>query len=225
MPTLFLVPVPLGDPGDLSPRAARVLSSVDVVAAENPDRARQLAAAVGFDLPARVVPLLDSRSATLAEVVLELLAQGLNVALVSDAGSPLIADPGIRLVQGALEAGVDVQPLPGPNAALTALTASGLPAHRFVFLGFPSRTPGKRRRTLLRYADLPDTLILYEAPKRLVSLLQDMLELWGDRECCLARDLTQPSQLLWYGRVSEAMDWLEGLGKPRGEWVIVVAGA
>jgi 16S rRNA (cytidine1402-2'-O)-methyltransferase len=213
----------LGNPGDLSPRAVRTLGEVDVVFAEDTRTARRLFEAHGIDRPLR--SCFDANEGERAVEVAELLRAGQNVALISEAGTPAVSDPGFRLVRAAIEAGARVVPVPGPSAVLAALVASGLPTDRFLFLGFPPRKPGARRAFFERYAALPATLVVYESPHRVPETLSDLVAVFGpDRAACVARELTKTHEELIRGPLADlAARYADE--RPLGEVTLVVAGA
>ena len=220
--TLFVVATPIGNLGDLSPRAAEVLRLADVVVAEDTRRTRTLLTHVGAhpgDLLS--LPAFDEEG-RLGRVVAR-LAAGAAVALVTDAGTPGVSDPGSRLVEGAWGVGARVVPVPGPSAALAALSASGLAADRFLFAGFLPRKGGARAEALRWLAGVPATLVLFEAGNRASSTLADLQEALGDREAALARELTKLHEEIARGRLSELR--IRFPGDLRGEVTLVVAGA
>ncbi len=219
--TLHVVATPIGNLGDLSERAAEVLRAVDLVVAEDTRRTRTLLAHVGAH-PADLwsLPAFDEEG-RVARVV-ERLTGGASVALVTDAGTPGVSDPGTRLVAAAWDAGARVVPVPGPSAALTALSASGIPADRFLFAGFLPRKGGSRAATRAGRAGLPATLVLFEAGNRAGETLSDLEESLGDRQAALARELTKLHEEILRGRLSEIRARLGG--EARGEVTIVVAG-
>ena len=188
---LWIVATPLGNPGDLSPRAAEVLSGVDGVLAEDTRRTGLLLARLGIDVPA-FTSLHDHNEEARLPRVLAWLKEGRNLALVSDAGTPLLSDPGFRLVRACREEGIRVSPLPGPCAPIAALSASGLPPQPFAFLGFAPRKESERRAFFAPWADLPATLAFFERKDRLADTLQSALAVLGGREVCVARELTKP---------------------------------
>lgn len=187
--TLYLVGTPIGNLRDITLRALDVLSSVDVIACEDTRRSRILLEHHG--ITARLVSLPAFAEEERADGLVARLLGGEDVAMITDAGMPGISDPGEKLVRKAIEADVDVVPIPGPSAALAALAASGLPSDRFTFAGFLPRKGKARREALeaLRYA--PGTLILYESPRRLHATLVDLRQAWGERRACVARELTK----------------------------------
>ncbi len=187
---LWIAATPLGNPGDLSPRARAVLGQVDGILAEDTRRAGQLLARCGIEPPAFTSLHDHNEEARLAQV-LDWLRGGKNLALVSDAGTPLLSDPGYRLVRACREAGIAVSPLPGPSAPVAALSASGLPPQPFVFLGFPPRKSSEQEDFFRPYAQLPATLIFFERKDRLRDTLKTAFSLLGPREACIARELTK----------------------------------
>ena len=218
--TLHVVGTPIGNLADLSPRAREALGSADVIAAEDTRRTGRLLQAVG--LPKKpLLSVFEANERARVDDVMRLLRDGSDVALVTDGGMPLVSDPGYRLVQAALAGGAPVVAVPGPSAALCALAASGLPTDRFLVQGFPPRKPGPRRRLLAELAALPHTLVFFEAPPRVRSLLADVVDVLGDREIAVARELTKRFEEVWRG---PAAAFLAAGVEPRGEVTIVVAG-
>ncbi|MES9996251.1 16S rRNA (cytidine(1402)-2'-O)-methyltransferase [Desulfovibrio aminophilus] len=203
---LWVVATPLGNLGDLSPRARDVLASADMVLAEDTRRAGLLFQRLG--LPAKgFLSLYEHNEEARVEQVLAALAEGRNAALVSDAGTPLLSDPGYRLVRACRAAGLPVSPVPGPSAPIAALSACGLPPLPFVFLGFLPRKDGDIRRLLETYAALPATLVFFERKTRLSSTLALAAEVLGPREFCVARELTKEFEEFIQGRL-DALDAL-----------------
>jgi 16S rRNA (cytidine1402-2'-O)-methyltransferase len=221
---LVLVATPIGNLGDLAPRAVDELAGADVIVCEDTRRTRQLLTHAGVRGPRRIVANEHTEAAAAAQVV-ELLATGATVAVVTDAGTPGVSDPGERLVRAAIAAGHDVSAVPGPSAALAALVASGLPTDRFVVEGFlPRRGPARAGR-LDEIAGERRTTVLFEAPHRLAATLADLSAVCGaDRTVVLARELTKVHEELWRGRLGEALDHV-ARQEPRGEHVVVLAGA
>lgn len=181
---------PLGNPGDLSPRAQEALTRADCVLAEDTRRSGLLFASLGLKAR-RFMSFHDHNEDARIPAILEALEQGQNLALISDAGTPLLSDPGYRLVRACRERGLRVVPLPGPSAVLTALSACGLPPLPFVFLGFPPRKKGDQKAFFGQYAALPVTLVFFERKDRLRPTLEHLLELFGPREACVAREMTK----------------------------------
>jgi len=220
--TLYVVSTPIGDPDDLSPRAARCLAEVDVVAAEDTRVARTLLGRLG--LHKKLVSYHDHNEQARTPALLEELEAGRSVALVADKGTPLINDPGYRLVRAAAAAGVRVVPVPGPSATLAALVASGLPADRFTVVGFLPRRSGRRRAVLAELESLAGALIFFEAPHRIGAMLVDLADVLGDREAALARDLTKKDEDIRRGKLAALADAFSGDERIYGEFTVVVAG-
>lgn len=220
---LILVPTPIGNLGDFSSRAQDVLAEADYIAAEDTRVTARLLAA--FHLPEKsLISHHKYNERSREEYLLSLLREGNTVALVSDAGMPAISDPGESLVKAALAEGFPVSSLPGPNAALTALAASGLSTGHFYFEGFFPNGKAERKDRLRFVSDFPDTVILYEAPHRLVKTLEDLRsEGLGARRICLARELTKKYETYLYLTVEEALLHLKEEA-PRGEYVLVLEG-
>ena len=206
--TLWVVATPLGNLGDLSPRAGEVLELADVVLAEDTRRTGLLFARVGLPKP-RLMSLHEHNEQARIDTVLGLLHQGLRVAVVSDAGTPLIADPGYKVVRAVRTAGFPVVPVPGPAAPITALMACGLPPYPFTFLGFLPRKPGDIRKILTPFADLGMTLVFFERKSRVAVSLAVAFEVLGGREFCLARELTKEHEEFIHGRLGPEVDFPE----------------
>lgn len=221
--TLHVVAVPIGNPDDLSPRARATLAEVALVAAEDTRHFATLARHHG--IVTRAVSYHDHNEESRAGELLERLRAGDDVALVSDAGTPLVSDPGYRLVRAAIEADIEVTSVPGPSAVTTALAASGLPPHPFLFVGFLPRTAAARCAAFASVSHQEATLIAFEAPRRLLAALRDALRVLGDRPACLARNLTKPHERYLRGALSDLVRELEGEGDVRGESTLVIGGA
>ncbi len=223
MATLYLVSTPIGNLGDLSPRAAQVLTSADRILAEDTRRTRVLAQHVGAHAP--LVSLHAHNEAERTARVVAWLAAGETLALVSDAGTPLVSDPGSRLVKAVAAAGHAVVPVPGPSAVLAALVASGVPSDRFAFLGFPARRGKERARLLERVAGSEETVVLFESPQRAETLLADLARTCGqDREAAVARELTKIHEEILRGTLGELLTHVR-THPPRGEVTLVIAPA
>ena len=221
---LVLAATPIGQVGDAPPRLASELAGADVVAAEDTRRLRRLCRDLQVELTGRVVSYFEGNEQARTPVLLEALAAGERVLLVTDAGMPSVSDPGYRLVAAAVEAGVTVTAVPGPSAVLTALAVSGLPVDRFCFEGFLPRKAGERQRRLAGLATEERTLVFFESPHRTAATLAAMAEAFGaDREGAVCRELTKTHEEVRRGPVSELAAWAaDGV---RGEVTLVVAGA
>jgi len=217
--TLYLVATPIGNLEDITLRALRILREVDFVAAEDTRRTRKLLSHHG--IPARVISVHEHNERTRAPELVARLRAGQSVALVSDAGTPVLSDPGMEIVRFAAEAGVPVVAIPGASAFLTALAASGLPGAPVTFVGFLPASPSERQRTLERLRALPHTLVLYEGPHRLIKTLEAVREICGDRRLVVARELTKIHEELFRGTVGEAIEQFTA----RRPFTVVVAGA
>jgi len=218
--TLYVVATPIGNLEDVTLRALRVLADADLVLAEDTRRTRVLLDHHG--VKARPRSLHAHNEAGRVEEVLAELAAGARVALVSDAGTPLVSDPGHRLVRAAIAAGHDVVPVPGASAALAALVAAGLPEEPFAVLGFLPRKAGERARLLAAWRGRPETLVLFESPRRAGETLRALREALGEREACLARELTKLHEEVLRGTLSELAE--RCAGGLRGEVTLVVRG-
>jgi 16S rRNA (cytidine1402-2'-O)-methyltransferase len=221
--TLYVIATPLGNLEDLSPRAVRILREVSLVACEDTRRSGRLLAAHGLKTP--TTSFFEHNERWKGARILEALREGHDVALVSDAGTPGISDPGYRLVRDARNEGLPVVPVPGPSATIAALSVSGLPTDRFRFLGFLPARAGARRRALEELREDPDTLVFYESPVRVVAMLEDAVAALGDREAFLCREATKIHEEYRRGRISELLAALRQRERVRGEIVVVVAGA
>lgn len=219
--TLYLVPTPIGNLSDMTERAASILAHVDIIAAEDTRHTRILLDHLGIS--GRVVSYHEHNKKEAGPKLIEALEKGESVAQVSDAGMPVISDPGADLVKLALAADIPVVPLPGPNAALTALIASGLDARQFAFIGFLPRTTANRKDMLAMAGAIPFTIIFYEAPHRLKETLKYLRDALGDRKAVLARELTKKFETFRRGTLDEFLQAADEEA-PRGEYVILVEG-
>jgi 16S rRNA (cytidine1402-2'-O)-methyltransferase len=220
MGTLYLVATPIGNLGDLSPRAVRVMQAVSLIAAEDTRQTKKLL--THFDIHTALTSYYEHNKLTKLDAVLAALVQG-DVALVSDAGTPAINDPGYELVRAALQAGHAVCPIPGPSAPLAALAASGLPTDAFLYLGYLPRKSSDRKALVGQIVNLPYTLIFLESPHRLLAGLADLESGLGDRRVAVARELTKLHEQIWRGKLSTARTYFTE-NEPRGEFTLVVAG-
>jgi 16S rRNA (cytidine1402-2'-O)-methyltransferase len=216
------VGTPIGNLGDLSPRAAEILGSVDFVAAEDTRVTRKLLTHFGIKKP--LISYFEHNKWQRGDIILDRIETGENCALVSDAGMPAISDPGELLVRQAAQRGVPVAAVPGPSAVVTALAVSGLPTGRFTFEGFLSVSKKSRREHLEEVKHEQRTMVFYEAPHKLLTTLQDMLATWGDRELALVRELTKVHEEVRRTTLSEAVAYYTE-NPPRGEFVLVIRGA
>jgi 16S rRNA (cytidine1402-2'-O)-methyltransferase len=219
---LYVVGTPIGNLTDLSERARETLGSVDLVAAEDTRRTGRLLAHLGVKV--RMLSLFEGNERQRIDELLDRLREGERVALVSDAGMPAVSDPGFRLLRAAVDAGVQISVVPGPSAVTAALVVSGLPTDRWVFEGFLPRRPSERRERLRALAHDPRTVVLFESPLRVITLLRDVLVELGDRRAAVARELTKLHEEVVRGRVSEVLASLLD-SEPRGELVVVIEGA
>jgi len=220
--TLYIVSTPIGNLEDITFRAVRILSEVDLIAAEDTRHTRRLLQ--HYQILTPVTSFYKDNEHGKSKRLVDQLRTGQSVALVSDAGTPTISDPGYRLVVDALEAEVPVIPIPGVTACIVAASVAGLPLHNFVFEGFLSPKSGRRRRRLTEIATEKRTLIFYESPHRALKFLQDALEILGNRRICVARELTKKFEELFRGQLAEAVDKYQQT-QPKGEFTLVIEGA
>jgi 16S rRNA (cytidine1402-2'-O)-methyltransferase len=219
--SLHIVATPIGNLDDLSPRARAALGSAALIACEDTRRTAKLLARFEIDVPMIAVHKFSERERL--DEVLDVLARGDDVALVSDGGTPAVSDPGALLVAAALAAGFRVSPVPGPSAVVALLSASGLPADRFVFYGFLPAREGERRKRLRELVHETRTLVVYEAPHRIKEMLADVREVFGDRAVVLGRELTKIHETILRGTAAEIAGAL-GEGEIKGEIVVALAG-
>ena len=217
---LYIVATPIGNLEDISYRAVRILNEVDLVACEDTRHTRKLLDHFGIGKP--VVSYHEHNEQARSDELLASLQEGKNVALVSDAGTPLIADPGYRLVAKARDAGIRVVPLPGPSAVVAALSASGLPTDSFLFHGFLPAKAGQRRKALEELASAGMSLVFYEAPHRILDTLRDIHAVLGACPIVLARELTKLHEEFLRGTAAELLEILRTRGAARGEFTLIV---
>jgi 16S rRNA (cytidine1402-2'-O)-methyltransferase len=222
---LYIVATPIGNLGDLSPRAVEVLRQVDRIAAEDTRHSAGLLR--HFSITTPLFSLHEHNEREKSAALIERLSGGESIALISDAGTPLISDPGYILVRDAQQAGLRVVPIPGPSALITALSASGLPTDRFCFEGFLPAKSGPRRKQLEALRDEPRTLMFYESPHRILDCLADISAVFGEeREAVLARELTKTFETIRHATLGELCEWVaEDANQQRGEFVLLVNGA
>jgi len=219
---LYLVATPIGNLGDITLRALEVLRSVDFVISEDTRKTGTMLK--HFEIKKPQLSFHEYNEQRVLPKILAMLAEGKNVALVTNAGSPAISDPGFILVRSAIEAGHALSAIPGPTALVTALVLSGLPVHSFTFRGFPPRKSGPRRRFFEVDVASPHTLIFYESPYRLKAFFQDALAVFGNRRAAIANDLTKMFESVFRGSMDECLAYLE-TADLRGEFTIVISGA
>jgi len=219
--TLYIVATPIGNLDDITLRALRILSEVNLIAAEDTRRTRKLLAA--HDIHTPLLSYHEHNARTQGPRLIRELLAGKSVALVTDAGTPTISDPGQDLVRMAVSENIQVTPIPGPSAVTTALAVAGLPVQLFIFLGYPPNRPAARRRFFTRYADVEETLVIFESPRRLGACLKDMRKIWGNRKVAVTRELTKIHEEVFRGSLEEAI--ARWPAEARGEITILVSGA
>jgi 16S rRNA (cytidine1402-2'-O)-methyltransferase len=219
---LYIVATPIGNLSDFTHRAVETLRTVDIVLCEDTRRTRTLMQRYGLNT--RLLSLHEHNERSRAAAVIERLQLGESAAFVSDAGTPGISDPGARLVDSIVGAGIEVVPIPGPSSVTALLSVSGFPADRFVFEGFLPTKSGQRARRLGELTDEPRTMVFFESPYRIARTLGEMRDAWGDRKGCIGRELTKKFEEVRRGTLAELAQW--GASKPmKGEFVIVISGA
>jgi 16S rRNA (cytidine1402-2'-O)-methyltransferase len=219
--TLYLVATPIGNLEDITLRALRVLKEADLIACEDTRHTAKLLTHFGISTPRDSYHQHNEASRTAR--LLDLLTEGKSIAVVSDAGMPLVSDPGFVLVSECVRAGIPIVPVPGPSAVLAALSASGLPADSFFFAGFLPPKRSERRRRLVELSGLPCTMVVYEAPHRVTASLADMVETLGPRNACLARELTKVHEEWLRGTLPYILDTLRARDRILGEITIVIS--
>ena len=219
---LYLVATPIGNLSDITLRALETLRTVDIVASEDTRKTGMLLA--HYDIKKPLMSFHEHNERRAGERIMGMLEAGQSVAVVTDAGTPAISDPGFTLVREAIARGLEMTMIPGPAALIMAVALSGLPTHSFTFRGFPPRKSGQRRRFLAVDRDAPHTLIFYESPYRLDAFLADALAVYGDRRAALANDLTKRFESVQRGTLSELLRAVQA-EKPRGEYALVIEGA
>lgn len=219
---LYLVATPIGNLNDITLRALSTLREVDIIASEDTRKTGLLLK--HFDISKPQIAFHEHNEQRAGQQLEDLLKQGKSVALVTNAGTPGISDPGYTLIRRAITAHIDMTMIPGPTALIMALVLSGLPVHSFTFRGFPPRKSGSRRRFIEVDRETPHTLIFYESPYRLEAFLQDALEVLGDREAVIANDLTKLFELVQRGTITSLLQWVMQQSKLKGEFIVVIAG-
>jgi len=218
--TLYVVSTPIGNLTDITHRALQVLREVDLIACEDTRHTRKLLQHFGIDT--RTISYHEHNEESRSKELIRQLTDGRNVAVVSDAGTPTISDPGFRLVNAAVENDIQVVPVPGPSALITALTASGLATDEFFFAGFLPSRPTARQTRLRELSSVPGTLIFYEAPHRLAASLKDAREVLGERHAVVARELTKLHEEIKRGYLGELASHYSDIENPRGEFVVLI---
>jgi 16S rRNA (cytidine1402-2'-O)-methyltransferase len=219
---LYLVATPIGNLDDITLRALNTLREVDLIASEDTRKTGILLK--HYDIKKPQMSFHEYNEQQVGPRIISLLQQGKSIAVVTNAGTPGISDPGFTLVRRAIEADLSVTMIPGPTALIMAVVLSGLPVHSFTFRGFPPRKPGPRRRFLEIDQHSPHTLIFYESPYRLAAFLKDALEVYGDRQAALANDLTKLFEKVQRGPISTLLESVVQ-SQPKGEYIAVIAGA
>ncbi len=220
---LFLVATPIGNLKDISERAIESLNQADIILCEDTRRTRALLSHLGIR-GKKLISFNEHNQDRRIPQILAQLEQGKKIALASDAGTPAISDPGGKLVELAHKKGIKITPIPGASAITTALSASGFPAERFLFLGFLSAKAGERRKLLEKYKDFPETIVIFEAPHRIEKTIKDLLDVLGNREACLCRELTKAFEEIRRTNLSELLDHIK-TNPPKGEITLILEGA
>ncbi|MDD3646945.1 MAG: 16S rRNA (cytidine(1402)-2'-O)-methyltransferase [Candidatus Dojkabacteria bacterium] len=217
---LYVVATPIGNLEDITFRAVRILKEVSIILAEDTRKTTTLLH--HYNIDTKMLSYRDQNHLRVIDLILGILESGQNIALVSDSGTPLISDPGFKLVRELVAQNINVIAIPGPSAVIAALSVSGLPTDKFTFLGFLPKGPGRRKTALEKFGNLDTTLIIYESPFRLKSLLDTIYETFGDRTVTVANDLTKKFERVWCGKISAVQTSLEGI-TPKGEFVILIS--
>jgi 16S rRNA (cytidine1402-2'-O)-methyltransferase len=222
---LYIVATPIGNLGDITIRAIDILKSVDLVLAEDTRHSKKLF--VHYEIGTSLRAFHEHNEKDKAEAIINEINEGKSMAMISDAGTPLISDPGYYLVTKAKKANIEVIPIPGPSALITALSSSGLASNSFTFFGFLPSKPVARLKLLQSKINLDETIIFYESPKRILSTLEDMLEVFGEsREACLAKELTKSFETILTDRLPNLIEYLDAdISHQKGEFVILVSSA
>jgi len=219
---LYLVATPIGNLDDITLRALSTLREVDIIASEDTRKTGLLLKHFSISKPQ--IAFHEHNEQRAGQHIEDLLKQGKSVALVTNAGTPSISDPGFTLMRRAITAQLDVTMIPGPTALIMALVLSGLPVHSFTFRGFPPRKSGPRRKFIEIDKEAPHTLIFYESPYRMAAFLQDAYEVLGDREAAIANDLTKMFEFVQRGTITSLIQWVAEQSKLKGEFIVVIAG-
>ena len=222
---LYIVATPIGNLGDITYRAVDILKSVPFVLAEDTRESKKLFNR--YEIKTQLISYRDQNHERMIEKILEKLNMGFSLALISDCGTPLISDPGYKLVRQLRVLGYDIESIPGPSAVVAGLSISGLATDKFTFLGFLPKTDSKREKLLELHGNLDATIVIYESPHRLIKLLEVIVEVLGDRKIAVAKDLTKLREDFYFGSVKEVLEELRNNGfeeNPHGEFVVMVEG-
>jgi len=218
---IYLIPTPIGNMGDITQRALEILNQVDIIACEDTRHSGGFLKKLGINK--KLVSYHDFNESARAEQLIKKIKEGNSIGIITDAGSPGISDPAYRIVRAAIENNINLIPLPGPCAIIPALTASGLPTDRFFFEGFLPQKSGARKNRLEKIKELEHTLVFYESPYRVMKTLDDILETLGNRDICIAREISKKFEEFLRGKVTEIIQTI-GDKTPKGEFVIIIAG-
>jgi len=217
---LYVVATPIGNMGDITIRALETLKSVDLILSEDTRETTKLLQ--HYEIQKSQISYRDQNHIRVFSNILETLESGKDIALVSDSGTPLISDPGFKLVQDLIAKGIKIESIPGPSAVIGALTVSGLPTDKFTFIGFLPKKSGQQDKLLKEYGALESTLVIYESPYRVVKLLEQLKTSLGNRKVCIVKDLTKLYENLIYGEIDAILTDRTSI-KPKGEYIILVA--
>lgn len=217
---LFIVSTPIGNMGDITLRAIETLKNVDLILSEDTRETSKLLQ--HFEIQKSQISYRDQNHYRVFETILKNLEEGKNIALVSDSGTPLISDPGFKLVQDLIAANIKIESIPGPSAVISALTVSGLPTDKFTFIGFLPKKSGQQDKILQSYGNLESTLIIYESPYRVVKLLEQIHQSLGNRKVCIVKDITKLYESLIYGQIEDILANRTNI-KAKGEYIVLVA--
>ena len=218
---IYLVPTPIGNMDDITKRSLEILESVDMIACEDTRHSGNFLKKL--DIKNKLISYHEFNESARAQQLVDEVAAGKNIAVITDGGSPGISDPAYRIVKLAADNNITIIPLPGPTAFVPALTASGLPTDRFFFEGFLSNKSAARRKRLEQLKDFPHTLIFYESPHRIEKMVSDLADIYGNRQICLAREITKKFEQFIRGTAAEVKEIIEQR-KPKGEIVVIVEG-
>lgn len=220
---LYITATPIGNLGDITLRALETLKKVDIIAAEDTRHTGKLLS--HFEIKSNLIAIHEHNEEKVSEKIIREISKGKSVAIVSDAGTPSVSDPGYILVKKALESNIDVVPIPGVSAVITAISASGLPSDSFIFLGFPPKKKGKRSNLLSSLKDEKRTLIFYESPNRISSFIKELTEIFGERKAVLSREMTKLHEEFIRGTFTEILKSLSSKVKVKGECTFIIEGA